>query len=367
MEANVDLIGTNGLAQGPMANQIMNNGSLNVGRMRPFVGTNGRTYVSLYKGGDPTLKTSFAVQAVNTNGTLRRDEWKKLDEALMQPARYRLGGIADLIANGLTYNLGNAMGTTVLEWHDVGEALSAVVTMDGITRGKNDTVNYQTNYLPIPIIHADYEINARLLAASRNMGNALDTTLAERAAWQISNELEKMLFTDTTFAFGELDGRGRNKIYSYLNFPDRNLVNLSTPWDGSAITSAGILQDVMEMLAAAATAYHYGPFALYIPTAYQGVLGEDYNIAGTSLMTVRERIMKLEGIKSIKVIDTLPANNVLLVEMNPLTVRLINGLGLTNVQYDQEAGMVTKFKAMTIQVPQIRSDQNGKCGVVHLS
>lgn len=367
MEANVDLIGANGLAQGAVANQIMNNGSLNVGRMRPFVGTNGRSYVSVYKGGDPTLKSSYAVQPINTNGTLRRDEWKKLDEALMEPARYRLGGIADLIANGLTYNLGNAMGTTVLEWHDVGDALEAVVTMDAITRGKNDTVNYQTNYLPIPIIHVDYEINARLLAQSRNMGNALDTTLASRAAWKISDKLEKMLFTDTTFAFGELDDRGRNKIYSYLNFPDRNLVNLSIPWDGSAITAAGIVQDVQEMIAAAAASYHYGPFALYIPTAYQGMMGEDYNVSGASLMTIKERILKLDGIKSIKVIDTLPANNVLLVEMNPLTVRLINGLGLTNVQYDQEAGMVTKFKAMTIQVPQIRSDQNGKSGIVHLS
>jgi hypothetical protein len=27
--------------------------------------------------------------------------------------------------------------------------------------------------------------------------------------------------------------------------------------------------------------------------------------------------------------------------------------------------MLTKYKVLTIQVPQIRSDQNGKCGIVH--
>jgi len=34
---------------------------------------------------------------MNVNGTLRRDEWKQLDEALLELSRYRLGGVDDLI------------------------------------------------------------------------------------------------------------------------------------------------------------------------------------------------------------------------------------------------------------------------------
>jgi hypothetical protein len=365
-DLHVDLINANGTQiQGSFAQQLMNNGKMDIGKRRPFIGADGMSYVSVYVGGDPEDENNHRVYPIQTNAALRRDEWKQLDEAIVDVARYRLGGIDDLIANGLTYNLGNAMGTTVLEWHDVSDALTAELTMDGITRGKNDALNFQTNYLPIPIIHVDYEINARLLAASRGLGNPLDTTLAERAARRIQEKLENMLFTDTTYAFGTKDDRDRNKIYSYINHPDRNAVNLSINWDASACTGAMIVQDIQDAIQSSVTAYHHGPWMIYIPTAYQRVLEEDYTTYYSG--TTKNRIMQLTGIKGIKVIDTLPANNVLLVEMNPGTVRLVRGMGLTNVQYGQEADMVYKFKVMTIQVPQIRSDQNGKCGIVHLS
>ena len=106
---------------------------------------------------------------------------------------------------------------------------------------------------------------------------------------------------------------------------------------------------------------------LYIPTAYETVMDDDYDVSGSSLMTIRERLMKLGGIQGIKVVDTLPANNVILVQMTIDVVRLVRGMGLTNVQWSTEGGMVHKFKVMTIQVPQIRSDQNGKTGIVHLA
>jgi hypothetical protein len=77
--------------------------------------------------------------------------------------------------------------------------------------------------------------------------------------------------------------------------------------------------------------------------------------------------MKIAGIKGIKVVDTLPANKVLLVQMTPDVVRLIRGLGLTNVEWKTEAGFVSNFKVLTIQVPQIRSDQNKRSGITLLA
>lgn len=365
---NVDLI-SNGQGQGQMAQMILNNGRLDVGRMRPFVDQYGRAWMSVYKGGDPKKKENWATINVNS-ATLRRDEWKQLDEAVQEPLRYRLGGIEDLISNGLTYNLGNAMGTTVLEWHDVSDAIEAEVTMDGITRAKNDRVVYQHNYLPIPIIHADYQINARELATSRNMGNPLDSTLAERASRRVAETLENMLFTDTTYSYGEKDSRNRNTIYSYVNYPDRVPVNLSIPWDNSACTGKMIIQDVLEMKQASIGAYHYGPWMLYIPTEYETILDEDYvgsNPDTAPTVTVRQRIMQISGIKGIKVIDTLADDNVLLVQMTKDVVRLVRGMGVQNVQWQEEGGMILKMKVMTIQVPQIRSDINGKCGIIHLA
>ena len=347
-------------------------GALNIGRLRPYLGDDNKIYVYSYMGGPVNKKSSYREVCINhfpltTNATLRRDEWKQLDERLMLIARERLGGWQDLLDNGLTYDLGNAMGTTVLEWHDMSDNLTVDMTMDGITRGKNDQPKFQTNYLPLPILHVDYEINTRHLEASRKLGNPLDTTLAEMAVRRIIERQEDMLFTTTyEYAFGTKDDRDRNKIYSYLGFPDRNTVNLSIPWNHSAITPALILQDVLEMKQASINAYHYGPWMMYIPTAFETVHDDDYDTQ-TPGTTIRERILKIAGIKGIKVIDHLATDNVLLVEMKPETVRIINGFGITNVADKEEFGMVSKYKVMAIQIPQIRSDQNGKCGIVHLA
>ena len=366
MNANVDLI-ANGQGVGEVASRFQANGQLNFGSMRPFIGKDGNAYVTIYKGGNPSDANNYVTKVINTNATLRRDEWKQLDEALLVASRYRLGGVEDLISNGLTFQLGNAMGTTMLEWHDVSDSMEATVTMDGITRGNGDRPKFQHNYLPIPIIHSDYEVNARVLAASRSLGNPLDTTMAEMAARRVQEKLENMLFTDTAYQFGETDSRGQNKIYSYVNHPDRNLVNLSIPWDHSAITAKGILQDVQEAKAASIAAYHYGPWMLYVPTAYETRLDDDYDVEGSNLLTIRERILKIGGIKGIKVVDTLATDNVLLVQMTPDVVRLVQGLGLQNIEWQVEGNFLTKFKVLTIAVPQIRSDQAGKSGIVHIS
>jgi len=368
MELNVDLLG-GGQAQGNVANYFASNGRLDVHGMRPFFDPKTRkSYISVFKGGDPKDVKNYGVLPLNTNATLRRDEWKKLDEAVMQVGRFRLGGVQDLVSKGLTYDLGNAMGTTVLEWHDVSDPMEADVTMDGVTRSNGDRPKYQHNYMPLPIIHVDYEINLRELSASRNMGNPIDTTAAESAARRIVEKIEAMLFTNITYAFGEKDARGRNSIYSYINHPDRIPMSIAgAHWDDLVSTiGLTILNQVLVAKSASIAKYHYGPWMLYIPQNFEIVIDKDYDTT-TPGTTIRERLMKIEGLQGIKVIDTLPADNAVLVEMLPSTVRLVRGLGIQNVEWSTEGNFVTKFKVLTIQVPQIRSDMNKKCGIVHLA
>jgi len=364
---NVDVITRNGV-NGEVAQMLSANGQLAPERMRPFYDPKtGKSYISVFTGTDPSNPKHYKLIVHDGGATLERFEWVALDRALQQISTIRLGGVADLVANGLVYNLGNAMGTTVLEWHDVSDALEAELTMDGISRGKNDRVVYTHNYLPIPIIHADYEINARVLAASRALGNPLDTTMVERAGRKVLVKLEQMLFTDTKYSFGAKDSKGRNTIFSYINYPDRLPVPLTVAWDESGKTPAQIVEDVRKMKQKSIDAWHYGPWMLYIPTAYETIIDEDYSVTGANNMTIRERILKISGIKGIKVIDTLPANNVLLVQMTSDVVRLVRGLPIQNIQWQTEGKFVNHFKVITIQVPQIRSDQSGKTGIVHLA
>jgi hypothetical protein len=367
---NVDLI-VDGRAQGELANYIAHQGRMDPNRMRPFLGKDNKPYYSVYKGGDPTILDNWVVvPALHTNATLRKDEWKQLDDAVLRAKEYRLGGIEDLRSRGLTYNLGNAMGTTVLEWHEVSGDLEADMTMDGITRALNNRPDYQFNYIPIPIIHVDYEINARELATSRNMGNPLDTTMAERAARAVLVRLENMLFTNISYSYGEKDSHNRNTIYSYVNHPDRNQVTLTTAWNDSAKTGKDIVDEVISWKQTSIEDRHYGPWMIYIPTAYETILDEDY-VGSTPdtapNTTIRQRLLQISGILGIKVIDTLAADNVLFIQMTLDVVRLIQGLDLQNIQWGEEGNFVTKYKVLTIQVPQIRSDPDGRSGIIHIA
>lgn len=373
-QANVDLVGYNGQQvqlTGDFANYMARQG-LTPEYMRPFIDSKTfKAYVDVYVGGvygDPTNVKNYRRIQVNA-GTLRRDEWKRLDDAILKISETRLGGAMDLKNKGLTYPLGNAMGTTVLEWHDMSDMGAADMTMDGVTRSQGDRPVFQYNYLPIPIIHMDYEINARALEASRKLGNPLDTVSAERAARKCMEKLEQLFFTNVTYSFGEKDSRNLNTVYSYINHPDRNTVTLSGNWDDSATTPRDIIEDVKAMKQASIDAKHYGPWTLYIPTNYEVALDDDYEDTGNTSTnkTIRQRILEISGINDIVVVDTLPPDNVLLVQMTSDVVRLVDGMGLTNVEWKTEGNMITKYKVMLIQVPQIRSDQNGASGIVHLS
>ena len=366
MEPNVymDFIG-HGNSQGEVAAQFQAN-QLNPSKLRPYLALDAEgklgSYVSIFKGGDPKKPESYNTVQVNAEAVLRREEWQSLDSAILGIAEQRLTGFNDLVNRGLVYNLGNAMGTTVLESHTVSDAMEAEMTMDGVSRSKGDRPVFGTTYLPIPIIHVDYEINSRVLAASRSLGNPLDTTSAERAARRVAEKLEDMLFTSTTYSFGG------GTIYSLVNHPSRELVNLSTygDWADTATTGAKIVESVLAMKQASINNYFYGPWVLYIPTNYETRLDNDYD-ATTPGTTIRERIMKIAGIQAIKVIDRLASSNVLLVQTTTDVVRIVRGMGLTNVQWSTEGNFVNKYKVLTIQVPQIRSDYNNRTGIVHMA
>lgn len=307
------------------------------------------------------LANGMRVKALRTNSTLRKDEWKHFDDAILREARLRLSMVGLLKSKGLTYSLGgNGMARTVLEYEDLNEFNAAQLSMDGLTRGQNDRPVYGLKGLPLPIAHKDYDINARALAASRMRGEALDTTSAELATRKVSELLEETLVTgSSSYAFGGYT------IYGLTDFPYRNSVTLSENWDAAGKTGAEIIADVKNMKQASIDDRHYGPWALLVPTAYETVLDGDYDT--TRGNTIRERILQISGIERVEVCDKLTANNVILVQLTSDTVRMVEGLDITNVQWDSQGQMVFNFKVMTIQVPQLRADQQNRSGIIHLA
>jgi len=83
--------------------------------------------------------------------------------------------------------------------------------------------------------------------------------------------------------------------------------------------------------------------------------------------TIRERILAIEGIQSIRTADLLTANHLLMVNLMSDTVRLLQAVPLTNIEYSAEGPWATNYSVFTIQVPQIRSDAKDQMGLVHMS
>lgn len=306
------------------------------------------------------LANNMDTGALRTNDLLRKDEWKQLDDAVVQIARIRLVGVGDLIRRNLVYNLTNGLGTTVLEYEDISDMEAAEMNMDAITRGEKDRIEYSINYLPLPVIHKEFSINIRTLNSSRRLGQPLDTTQATVASRKVSEKVEDVLFNGaSSYAFGG------GIIYGYTDFPQRNTVTLSQQWTASGKTGMEIIDDGRAMKQASIDAKHYGPWKMYVPTNYETILDDDAK--AESDRTVRQRILDIAGIEEVSVADKLAAHNVLLVEMSPETIRMVIGLQVQTVEWTTEGGFVTHFKVLTIMVPQPRADQDGQCGIVHLS
>jgi len=351
-DASLDFI-VNGAAMGDTASRFLQMGC-NASALRPYIAEDGKAYITSFN------SKGEMVPVLAANATLRKDEWKQIDDAVLKVSTARLGGIQDLIGLGLTYNIGNGLGTTVLEYEKESDLEDAEMTMDGISRVNKDRPEYDSAYLPLPIIHKDFAFGARQLAASRTRGQSLDTATAELATRKVNEKLETILFTGSssyTFASGV--------IYGYMDAPDKNTVTLALAWDDSAKTGALIVDDVLDMIQANVDAKHYGPYMLYVPTGYQALLEDDHTSGYPK--TIRSRLKEIDSIVDVKVADKLTAANVVLAQMTPDVVRLVQGLPVTPVEWKTEGNMRFNYKVMTIQVPQVRSDANSNSGICLLA
>lgn len=351
---NLDFI-LNGQATGSVASKLMAN-NFNVHCLRPFIGEDGREYVTVNEGG--ILK---AVPTMNSNASLRKDDWLMLDTAIVKAARSRLKAVADLRSAGLTFTVPNGMGKTVLETETQSDVDPAIVSMDGLAVAANDRPQFGLSGLPLPIIHKDFSFSARQIQASRNGGSPLDTATAEASARRVAEEAEKMLLGNSTVA--DLFKYGGYTIYGYTDHPSRLTKTITSP-TASGWTPVTTLNEVLAMRDQAKAAYHYGPYWLYVGSSWDKYLDADFS-ANYPGVTLRDRLLKCENIGKCQSLDFLSGYTMILVQATTDVVREVIGMDVTTVQWESHGGMQVNFKVMAIMVPQLRADYNGNMGIVH--
>jgi len=331
-----------------------------VDNMKGFMGGGGvwatKQFLKALKAGQ-----NLSASALRTLDTLRREEWKFFDDALVAEANIRLVAVGDLVSRGLVIPVPNALGKMVFGYEKVTDMDAASVSLDGLARTDNDVQEFILSQLPLPITHKDFFINLRKLIASRDLGESLDTTQVRTAGRVVTEGLEDMLINGgPTF--------GGMPIYGYTTHPSRiykQFGNSNQTWEDTGKTGEEKLADVIYAIGQLHAARCFGPYAIYVtPTA--GIKLED-DFKANSDKTVRQRLLEIENVVAVRTADQLGGAAVLIVQLTMDTAAWVQGENLQTVQWDEAGGFKINFKAMAIGVPLVRSTAAGRCGVFHFS
>jgi len=369
----------NGRGVGPVAEQLAGC-RFDPGLMRPYIDGRGRHCVTVNTGQRDgqgrTIYRKRLVSDMTQNGmvingptSLRKDEWLQLDQVVIRAARQRLRAWSDLSAAS-SYGGFNGMSKLILEHETMSDPGEAMVDFDGLTEGRTDSPKFQLEGLPLPITHSDFWFSSRRLAVSRNTGTPLDTTMGEAAGRRVAESIEKTLIgVETGLTYGTAaDYNNPPTVYGYLNHPDIvTKTDLTTP---NGTNPEVTLREVLAAVDQLSAQRFYGPFMVYHSTDWDQYMDNDYILTGGNVatQTLRNRLRAIETIQDVRRLDFLDSTTnpftLIFVQMTSEVARAVNGMDITTVQWETQGGMRLNFKVMAIQVPQIRSDYNGRSGIL---
>jgi hypothetical protein len=95
-----------------------------------------------------------------------------------------------------------------------------------------------------------------------------------------------------------------------------------------------------------------GPYTLYLPANFDGVIDDDYK--AESDKTLRQRLMDIDGVTAIRISATLPDSNVLLVQMSRSVVEIASGQTITTVTWDEFGGLAQNWAILAVQAPALK-------------
>ncbi len=275
------------------------------------------------------------------NRTLRPDETRQIEEALTRVARRDLVAVARLRALGLTVPLRN-IGVTSYEFDRVAPVDDATQGMSILNLGDRDLVTFDRTSIPVPVTASQFELDARHQAAGTTLGQPVSLTNVEEHTRAVAEKLEDTLVNGSDVTIGG------NGLPGYTDFGCREQLSYSEDdWLGSLESGLeAAVTDVLAMRAALRDNGFTGPYDLYIPANYDGVIDEDYKAA--SDRTLRERLLAINGIGGVYVLPSLADSEVLLVQMTSGVVQAPIGQDITTITWDIYGGLATRWAILAV-------------------
>jgi len=281
-----------------------------------------------------------------------------VDRAVVSVGLQRLVVAADVMAAGLTYPLTDPLSVTQLEWESISKTGGAQRTMNPSARGEFQLPNRTINRLPIYLTTDDFSLGIRTLKMSQRVGQPLDTTLVEQATRRVNEAIEDAMINGAGVTVGGYGAPG------LLNAPNANTYDITINWNTTA-TGDQIRVDVMNMIALLQGDLKFGPYNLYVGTAYGNSLTADFKANGDKSIIARLQEIQAGGrALIIKVADQMPTTTVALVQMTEDVVQMVVGQPPTVIPWTSLDGFTLFWLVMAIMVQRVRSDYDGNSGIV---
>lgn len=294
------------------------------------------------------------------------------DRAVVDVGLERLQFVADLIDEGLVYNLPDPLSAPQLEWDQESKAGGAIRVMSPAARGENSLTDRKHLRLPIYCTLDEFSLDIRTLKMSERVGQPLDTSLIKQKTRRVTESIEDAGINGATTADGQnlfVAGYGAPGL---INAPDANTYNLTADWTGTntiGTTGPAMVQDVLNMIGILQADKKFGPYNLYLGTKAGLMIQGDFKVNTTD--TIRNRIGMIDyGGRPvrIRIADRMPQLSTggpqcALVQMTDDVVQIVNGQPPTVIPWTSLDGFTLNWIILAIMVPRVREDYDGNSGV----
>ena len=324
-------------------------GSVQIGTRKILTGNSARKLVMC----------NGKTDALRTNSVLQHEDWVDMQKDHIIPmAQKTLKAYQDLIDLGLTVKL-PGIGKTETKWQIEGDMSPANVSMNTMSQGDKDLLDYETDSAPVPVIFKDMEIDWRTINASRIEGTGIDVANADAAARKVAVAMEDMVVNGYAHT---LEGK---HIWGYTTHPNRGIV---TGFDATPLNITTAENMVLAAIRDSEGRDYKGPFNLYIPTGYSTELYRRFGDGSAEVL--KDWLNRVDLIEKVTATSALAPGNMVLVQMDRTVVDLAIGLPLEPIEWEVEGGMGFRIRIITAGVPRIkkRVARGGgyQAGITHL-
>lgn len=319
----------------------------------------------------PSHLANLSVAEMRALSPLPENAQRIIDQAVVRVGLERLSLVADVMAEGLVYNLPNPLSVTEIWWDEVSKTGFAYRTMSPEARGEFQLPDRRTNRIPVYITMDDFSMNMRTLLASQRIGQPLDTSMVQEATRRVNEAIEDAAINGAGVVVagnstpGLLNQTGVN-TYTY----DNGAGGANSAWDNLAQkTGQEIVDDVLRMIDLLQAARRYGPYNLYVPTTYGNALNRNFSDGVTTFPTsILDRLQSIQaGGRNlrVRVCDRLPTNRVVMLQMTSDVIDVIDGQRPTVVPWTSPSGFTLFWAVMAVIIPRVRGgDYEGNSGIV---